>query len=114
MPWIQEALKQGGLFAVAVICLAGTIATARIFLWVYRRTTDRVDVLVDRSHEKSEKDMQVIAGLQRTVDKQADATEAVADQVEAVSRRLDKLCDVVADLKAELRPPQRKAGANEG
>lgn len=101
--FIEEALKQGGLFAVAIVCLAGTVATVRIFLWLYKRILDRVDVLVDRSHTKSESDMKIVADLQRTVDKQADAVDAVADQVGALGERFDRIMDMLAEREERLR-----------
>lgn len=95
--WIQQALKEGGLFAVAVVCLAGTVATVRIFLWLYKRILDRNDVLVDRQHSKSESDMGIIAGLSRSVDKQAEALDSVADRVESLTSQLQRVVDALND-----------------
>lgn len=104
--WVQAALKEGGLFAVAIICLAITVATVRIFLWLYKRILDRNDVLVDRAHNKSESDMSIVAGLSKAVDKQADAIDAVADQVGSLASQMQRVVDALNDER-------RKTGTDE-
>lgn len=100
MDWIERVLKEGGLFAVAAVCVTGTVGAVRIFVWLYKRVLDRNDVLVDRSHDKSESDMKIVANLAATVDRQADAIDALTDRVEELSRAMHQLLDQ-RGIKAE-------------
>lgn len=93
MEWIDRALKEGGLFAVAVVCLSGTVGAVRIFIWLYKRILDRNDTLVDRAHNKSEGDMKIVADLRATVDRQADAIEAMADEVSDLKELIHRLLE---------------------
>jgi sensor histidine kinase YesM len=80
--WLTEALRQGGLFAVAVVCVAVMIATVRIFHGMWRTERDRNDTLTASILDKLGAFAKTLGELTNSNNRQADALDAMADEVQ--------------------------------
>lgn len=76
--WITEALKQGGLFAVAVICLAWSTVFFR--MWKSEREYNRQQAEANQS--QAMKMTEAVNKVAEYVDRQSDAIDAMADQLQ--------------------------------
>jgi hypothetical protein len=76
--WITEALKQGGLFAVAVICLAWSTVFFR--MWKGERAYSREQSEANQS--QAMKMTEAVNKMAEAGERQADAIETLADQVQ--------------------------------
>lgn len=77
--WLQEALKQGGLFAVAVICIAWSWVFYR--MWQSERAYAR-----DMAAENQRQAVQT----KEAVNKMAEAGERCVDAIEALADQVQR------------------------
>lgn len=89
--WLQDALREGGLFAVAVVCLAVTSVFYR--MWAGERAYNRE--MTAESQRQALRTNEVLTKLIDVVDRYADASDSLADQVqrtreEELRDRLDR------------------------
>ena len=101
--WVQEALKQGGLFAVAVICVVVAVASFRIFYGMWKderkRNSDREDAM----------QVQAAAGAKANADL-ASAMNRQADVIEGHTHELQRQ----REEQLRRRLEQQKKGAGNG
>ncbi len=93
--WVQETLKQGGLFAVAVICLTFTYAGIKIFHGMWKEERKRNSDREDRLQEQAAASAKANADLAAAMNRQADVIEGHTHELqrwreEQLRRRLEK------------------------
>lgn len=76
--WLQDALREGGLFAVAVVCLAVTSVFYR--MWAKERDYNRE--MAAENQRQTLRTTEVMTKLIDVVDRYADANDSLADQVQ--------------------------------
>ena len=76
--WLQEALREGGLFAVAVICLAVTSVFYR--MWAKERDYNREAAA--ENQRQALRMSEALGKIAEGSERNADALESLADQVQ--------------------------------